>query len=254
MSACTGEVEYEGVVGNYYSVTVQAPFGVENPSFGWNIVDTPQESRLSFSDLITTPEGEEMTFHPDEAGKYRFELTVLDDRGEAVTSQKYLFVIQDVSSIMTETEITEPDKEVLAPVSIPGTSMAVEPAAEKELRDTLREAYLVVIDEVAEAVEPEQEVRHEKIVRGSQIPKVEGKLTIQISSWPILQEAQKQVEELLALGFDSYIQVAYFEETGEVWYRVRVGSFTNRDAAQRAAKEISEATKLDTWVDNVRQD
>ena len=47
---------------------------------------------------------------------------------------------------------------------------------------------------------------------------------------------------------------AYFKETEEVWYRVRIGSYDNYNSAQAVANIVSKDIKLSVWVDFVRLD
>ena len=41
-------------------------------------------------------------------------------------------------------------------------------------------------------------------------------------------------------------------DTDEVWFRVRVGSYDNRDTALAVEKVIADATTTEVWVDFVR--
>jgi len=45
---------------------------------------------------------------------------------------------------------------------------------------------------------------------------------------------------------------AYFKETDEIWYRIRVGSYDSREAATLVAKTITKKRGISTWVDHVR--
>ena len=43
-----------------------------------------------------------------------------------------------------------------------------------------------------------------------------------------------------------------FKETNEIWYRVRVGSYDNRDTAVAVAESLSSTRRERAWVDFVR--
>lgn len=260
---CSRKERHEGAAGNYYSISVQAPFGVENPSFDWYIRSVPPKSRLSFSDLIMTEEGKQMAFRSDEAGKYVFELVVSNAAGEEAASQTYEFMVE--APVLTPEKKTslEIEPDTLTPLTA-DTVTTAEIAEVDSLADTTETAHFEPPIEDTTTATPEKETPAEKVpprvskpskpVRGRKIPAVEGKLTIQVSSWPDLEKARSQAEELLAMGFDAYVQKAYFEETNEVWYRVRIGTFTDYETARRAASEISSVIRIDTWVDRVRVD
>ena len=64
----------------------------------------------------------------------------------------------------------------------------------------------------------------------------------------------KFADQLIKSGYDAYIQKAYFKETEEVWYRVRIGSYDNYNSAQAIANVVSKDIKLAVWVDFVRVD
>ena len=80
------------------------------------------------------------------------------------------------------------------------------------------------------------------------------RFTIQVISKKRLVDAQKFADKLIKSGYDAYIQKAYFKETEEVWYRVRIGSYDNYNSAQGIANLVSKDIKLAVWVDFVRVD
>jgi len=249
----------EGVAGNYYAITVQAPLGVDDPTYQWRIIETPETSQLSYSDLMISESRNEITFHPDEAGNYIFGLVVYDADGEETASQTFEFIME--APPLTKKIPEKVTEEIVISEQLPETQMMGEPQI-SEVVPVETDAVIPKVPEKEETVAFKSTVRKEvqkvaktpKTTRGSEIPKVEGRLTIQISSWSKLEEAQAQVEELQELGFDAYIQKAYFEKTDEVWYRVRVGNFFDHEVAKQAASEISTIINKNTWVDHVRVD
>ena len=90
--------------------------------------------------------------------------------------------------------------------------------------------------------------------RGSNIPAKKDRFTIQVISKKRLVDAQKFADKLIKSGYDAYIQKAYFKETEEVWYRVRIGSYDHYNSAQAIANVVSKDIKLAVWVDFVRVD
>ena len=79
------------------------------------------------------------------------------------------------------------------------------------------------------------------------------RFTIQITSKRSLKDAQSFSNELIKKGYDVYIQKVVIE-TNETWYRVRIGSYDNYNAANVAAKTLSKLLGFNTWVDFVRKE
>ena len=101
---------------------------------------------------------------------------------------------------------------------------------------------------------PEDSSTNNKSVKGSDIPAKKDRFTIQVISKKRLADAQQYANKLIKSGYDAYIQKAYFKETEEVWYRVRIGSYDNYNSAQAIANVVSKDIKLSVWVDFVRID
>ena len=76
-------------------------------------------------------------------------------------------------------------------------------------------------------------------------------LTIQIASWPTLEEARKNQLELIELGIDAYIERFYRKAKDEIWYRVRVGNFNNKEKTIKFQKQIESIIGKNTWLDAV---
>ena len=82
-------------------------------------------------------------------------------------------------------------------------------------------------------------------------PKSENrKLTIQVSSWGTLEEAQNELTKLTIHGLDAYLQT-YLDDSGMTWYRIRVGSFNSYHNAKSAAKVIENITQKASWIDTI---
>jgi len=277
--ACEKEEIHQGTAGNYYAINVEAQFGVDDPSFGWDILESPRKSLLSYTDLYLRKNGREMAFEADAPGAYLFELIIFDGAGEAVNSQKYRFEIAKVDvilssespSVMIEEETSQPEVEgaVLTDEIAGETSAGNEEVEMTENVEIGREEIIktgdVEIEEEAVGGEIETIVAEESApvrsidtppapLRIDKIPKIEGRVTIQVASWPTLEEAEKQMIELQNIGFDAYVQKAYFEETDEVWYRVRIGAFNSVAEAQEAVTVLKTVTGYAAWVDHVRAD
>ncbi len=206
ISSCEKPSSHYGTVGNYYSVQVEQPVGVDDPSYAWDVLSFPDESLLTYTDLYIRRGGREMAFQPDVPGDYRFELIVFNEEGEAAVTTQYQFMIS---------------KSPKATVSVQTTS------------------------EVTESTDPPDES-----VAEAQVPQPEP----EPKSEPSLREAEEKMNRLMSLGFDAYIQKAYFDDSDELWYRVRVGAYDLKKDAQKAAAEINQRAGVVSWVDRVRVD
>ena len=65
-------------------------------------------------------------------------------------------------------------------------------------------------------------------------------------------DAKKVAATLIESGYDAYIQKAFFKESNETWFRIRVGSYDNRETATAVAQSLSKSRRETAWVDFVR--
>lgn len=73
-----------------------------------------------------------------------------------------------------------------------------------------------------------------------------GKFTIQIASYPTQEEAEKKVNELKGLKFESFATEATIK--GHQWYRVNVGMFATIKEAQEHKVLLAEKAKVATAI------
>lgn len=73
-----------------------------------------------------------------------------------------------------------------------------------------------------------------------------GNFTIQIASYPSKEEADKKVEELKALKFESFATQANIK--GQHWYRVNVGIYATIKEAQESKTLLAERAKVSTAI------
>ena len=98
------------------------------------------------------------------------------------------------------------------------------------------------IDKAEAAPKPERAALPE-----TSVPASPGAFTIQVGAYKAREPAEALRARLAAVGHDAY--VAEIDASGSVRYRVRVGSFATREAAQAAADKIVGAErKLSAFV------
>ena len=175
LTGCSKPERHKGVVGNYYSITVQAPLGVDDPAFKWGIVKIPERSQLSFSELITRNNGEEMTFQPDETGNYEFELMIYDSEGEQVTSQTYMFMVEVAPPVFEKVE-EEVSEEAVISASLPDSPLTTELEAKEFIPDITEPQPIEVVDVDTESFM--QEVSEESFEIAAELIKFEAEFPV----------------------------------------------------------------------------
>ena len=226
-----------------------------------------------------------MSFIPDAAGKYVFEMEIFQ-YGDELETQKFTYNVDSDEPLVT----SETEEEALA---------------EEEDEDWLEEEYEEELEyedddydydyaEESEGGEEEMEENEDEVYEEDEDEEIEGikgtgiaaaeitppavapkstaakpakkkspryvipydksRYTIQVVSKKNLKDAEKTAVNLIESGYDAYIQNAYFRDTDEVWFRVRVGSYDNRETALAVGKVIASAMATDIWVDFVRFD
>ena len=200
LTACENYSSHQGTVGNYYTIQIEKPLGVENPSYGWDILSFPDESLLTYSDLYIRQEGREMAFKPDVPGDYKFEFIVFNDTGEAVVTNEYLFKISPsaMAEISVDSRLAE-------------TEEVEETVTAEELPPPESPAKKITPPPPTSAVKNEAKPVKKTAPKVEALASVEGRFTIQIYSESTLREAEEKMDGLRKLGFDAYIQKAHFE-------------------------------------------
>ena len=240
----------KGVEGNVEQIiSISAEENLEEPDvdYNWIIVNQPDGSLLSPKDLKYNNNGQEMIFIPDYPGDYNFEVSITKF-GDELSSQSFFFSIADLDETEDEEEKdeTSKEKEWLSE----NLDEEYDEEEEEEEDETISKKYTV--KKVAKT--RKGLATKSKTVKGADIPAKKDRFTIQVISKKRLADAQNFADKLIKSGYDAYIQKAYFKETEEVWYRVRIGSYDNYNSAQAVANVVSKDIKLSVWVDFVRLD
>ncbi|MBN2731410.1 MAG: SPOR domain-containing protein [Balneolaceae bacterium] len=76
-----------------------------------------------------------------------------------------------------------------------------------------------------------------------------GRFAVQVESWRSQQKAQSRAEIWMERGFDNAAVVQYGnEETGNVWFRVRLGRLDSREAASQLLQTLQEKYQANAWI------
>jgi cell division protein FtsN len=272
----------EGIIGEIIQVNGELPEETESIDLFWTISSQPDASKLSMKTLEFSQDKSKMSFTPDAAGKYVFEMEIFQ-YGDELETQKFTYNVDSDEPLMTN----ETEDEALAEEE--DEDWLEEEYEEDEEYDYAEEAEDDQGYDYAEEAEDDQgydyaeeaEDDENEGIEGTEIAAVEitplavapkstaakpakkkspryiipfdkSRYTIQVVSKKNLRDAEKTAANLIESGYDAYIQKAYFRDTDEVWFRVRVGSYDNRETALAVGKVIASAMSTNIWVDFVR--
>ena len=232
----------------------------------WEFSDLPDNSRISNSDISAGDNNLSISFTPDVSGIYSLEVSVFQYNDE-VSTQSFNFEVLNNESLVSEgneeSNILE-NKDIITKNDDPlynddeskwfDSEDVFELVAEME-KDTMttkpevEESSLIKIPSAPKKVI----TKNTRVkTRGQSIPYDKNRFTIQISSKKELSDAKKVAVNLIEAGYDAYIQKALFKETNEIWYRIRIGSYQNKETAIAVAESLSRNRPEKAWVDYVR--
>jgi len=264
LNQCKKIEEFEGSVGNYYTISAQGPSTSEIMTYNWLLRNFPKTSSLTVNSLILLNDNKELSFLPDIPGIYQFSLVGITEQDKTIR-QNFSFNIfpreivespnyealssntTDISSgvagedVIFSTTIEENKLEekigiAESRVSIEDDLSTIEPNILQPPKEKPADVAQKPIKKVTIKKEPETEKR---------------KLTIQVSSWETLDEAQNELTQLTIQGLDAYLQT-YLDERGTTWYRIRVGSFDSYQDAKSAANTLENLTHKPGWIDIIQ--
>jgi len=242
-----GKKAIEAEVGAKIPITAEVPDGNESYDYSWEFVSQPDGSLMQIDYLVNSDNPETLTFIPDAPGDYTIQVTITQ-YGDEVSVQSWDYTVSgepiEISEITSQMDSTEPSEETWLNETIEDTPVVKEP------------------EKVAPP--PPPPIRKKPVTKkiskpkpplpGSSIPVDREHFTIQVAAKKMRSNADEIAARFLNEGLDVYVQKAYFKETDEIWYRIRLGKFDDLENARQAAKEFANKYKMSTWVDYVRLD
>ena len=245
----------EVILGEY--ITLQVEESVEGQRINWIFSQLPDTSKLL--GFLPADTLDLVSFKPDVAGIYDVVLEVTLD-GETEQTSYFYEAMMSEDNTLVDGEIPDHLFEALKA----GDTTVSDTPAVSLTDDGVQRRYLSKMKSPGETKKPRKSYVKKKrpiktkpavISRGNLIPLAARTFTIQVSSWPSLDDAQSASRDLQEkYGIDSYIQRAFFKDKDEIYYRLRVGNFQESKDAEAYAKEIREMTQIEVWVDFVRQE
>jgi hypothetical protein len=265
----------EGYVSEPITITAEQPDEGMDIDYFWTLTNQPDGSLMNSGDLVSTKNGNEMTFIPDYPGEYSIQV-VISDYGDEISNQIFTFAILDYSEKKIDNEIEKsPEEENWLNEEIDDEEIDDEEIDDEEIDGEEIDGEEIDGEEIDGEEIDNEEIKKialnkkpisknrrslqkniellKKPSRESSIAARTDRFTIQITSKKMLKDAQLYSRDLIEKGYDAYIQKVVFK-SNEVFYRVRVGSYDNYDSAKIAADALSEELSMSTWVDFVRKE
>lgn len=78
-------------------------------------------------------------------------------------------------------------------------------------------------------------------------PRPGGTFTLQIGSYPNMDEARDQVDSLKALGMKPFLRTAEVKGKGK-WFRVYLGGYESKDQAEKAGERFQSRHVIDAYI------
>jgi len=247
ISSCGKEPQITGRVGDpvHLAPPIEAPEDTAGCTFKWGFVEKPVNSNMDVLSFQPTSKAFNVFFVPDMPGEYKVSANIIAPNGEVKREEIFNCVIEEDT---TQGAAMEQPKQTISETEV--DTEDVPPPVYDQPQEVSRKPKTI---RPPKTVQPERRPQRPEVAQN--IPKVKGKYTIQISSWKTYQGAQRALSQLGQYDLDAYIQKAYFEETGETWYRIRTGTFDSYRQAKLAMQDLkSKLQKHDLWVDYIRKD
>jgi cell division septation protein DedD len=125
---------------------------------------------------------------------------------------------------------------------------SLDQAYEAEMEQMRQDSIAQALAEKARA-EPEREMRRQSIEYSEN-----GEFVVQIEAWRSQEKAQQQADQWINRGYErAFVVSSGNEDTGDVWYRVRIGQFNTRAMAKRFQTELNEDLSTVSWVSKTGQ-
>ena len=224
LSACRSEPTYQKILTNKTVKVYSKDYHdkAENYTFKWEPPLDPNNELIPF-DL----KNDMLIFSPITEGNYQIHLSIIDISDEVVADK--IFYYMAVSETLEVAIIKpKPDNNILENTSRVNKTKEKSKSNLKTTKITQRSSK-----------------KQRNLVKSNK----NINFTIQVAAWPSLEQARSDQLQLINEGIDSYIQRHYKDKNDEIWYRVRVGNFDNKNKAIEIQKKLEKITGKKSWLD-----
>lgn len=214
-----------------------------NQMVEWDFTQIPEGVILTQYDFDPSPQSQQVVFTPPDTGVYKITYTIKEMSGNPVLRKPFTLDVDRRAGSGQAADTTR------------GEMTPAEGASTRSVTIDIRED------------EPEQEITSE-VSPGSDsnetagtagddaLQKIPDRYTVQVAAWKSFSHAESMASRLKQEGYEAYIQRVQFPDTGEIWYRVRIGSFKSAETARALKTNIENHSFLrnqDVWVDFQRK-
>lgn len=113
---------------------------------------------------------------------------------------------------------------------------------EEQRQDSIARADSIKAAEEAQEAEEEEE-------RMDVAFDEDGNFAVQVEAWRSRRKAEEQIEKWQNRGFENAFVVQHGnEDTGDVWFRVRLGRLSTQEAARNLQAQIKENYGANSWI------
>ena len=228
LSACGSIPEFEEVMINKSVKVYSKEYHdkAENYTFKWEPPVDPNNQPVSF-DL----KNDMLIFSPNIEGNYQIHLSITDISDEVISEEMFYYraVAETLGASIVKPKVNNKHSEQSTVVKKPQNKS---PYNTKKTKTKKR---------------PKGTTKQNNSINN----KENIYLTIQISASQSLEQARTDQLQLIEEGIDAYIQRYYQEAKDEVWYRVRVGNFSNKEKALGIQQHIDIITNKKSWLDEI---
>lgn len=127
---------------------------------------------------------------------------------------------------------------------------SLEQAYEAELEQMRQDSIAQAREDSLAAVQEQEQERQENTIEYSE----DGEFVVQIEAWRSREKAQQQADQWIERGYEHAYVVSYGnEDTGNMWFRVRIGQFDSHEMAQRLKTELEEEYGTTSWISRTGQ-
>ena len=259
--SCSGN-GLEGFVNEPITITALDIDEGQDYDYFWSVENQPDGSLINSSDLITSNGGKEMVFNPDYPGDYLIEL-VVKKYGDEIDVQKFLFTIIDQVENQKNENLDDAQKEEdsdddwlddkYEDDEYEDDEYEDDEYEDDEYEETENLSITTVKTKINNKDPISSKVSSTATSKLKTLAEKTDRFTIQITSKKKLKDAQTFSKTLLKRGYDVYMQKIILDNS-ETWYRVRLGSYDDYNAAKKDARIISKELGFTVWVDFVRKE
>jgi len=224
-TACGSSPDYQEIMVNKTVKVFSQDYhdNAENYTFKWEPPAGPSKIPVPF-DL----KNDMLIFSPELEGDYKIHLSITDISDDVIAEE--LFYYKAIAETLeVAIAIAKPELEI---DKHPSTVIK---STKKKTRSN---------KEKGKRSNPAKKQKKKNVIESKDIH-----YTIQVAAWPSLELARIDQLKLIEEGLDAYIQRHYRNRRDEVWYRVRIGNFINKNKAQKIQNQIESITHAKTWLD-----